>query len=429
MNGHQMHSVFTGLRWGLHALVAALVVLVLFRAAGLGTHRAWWGAALTLAWALAYAIGVYDGARRGRAARSAGVVGAAPAGTQAGSVLAGGTPLPAIAGVLLLSVLWAAAAFCLPEAAYLVFPLFFLQLHLLGSLAGPLAVAVSTVVAIVALGVQQGFSLPAAIGPCLGAAVALIIGLGYRAIMRQAHAREELVAQLLATRDELARTERRAGEEAERSRLARDIHDTVSQSLSSVQMLLHAAERAPDHGTTLRHVALARETAAAAQAETRAIVRALTPAPLEDDSLSGALRRLARGEWADAGHGRVELELTAEDEARLGALEMSQQTALLRLAQGAVGNALQHAGAAVVRVRAGADDDAAWLEVRDDGVGFDPSTAPGAGHGPGHFGLASMRERADQMGGRLEVNSSRGQGTAVRVRLPLSTSDTEARTS
>ncbi|MDR2254626.1 MAG: sensor histidine kinase [Arthrobacter sp.] len=417
MDGHRLASVFTGLRLGLHAVVALIVLIVLWRSLPPVDERAAWGVAAVIAWSLAYAAGVLDGARRTRArlATAGAAAGAADPTSPAGPTSptgAGRRPAAVWLGIGALSVLWFIAAWCLPEAAYLVFPLFFLQLHLLGARWGTALVLLSALGAVITLGLQQGFSVPGAVGPLLGAAVALLVGLGFRAFTRQAQARESLLAELVATRDELVRSERRAGEEAERARLARDIHDTVSQSLSSIQMLLHAAERAPEGEQTTELLRLARDSAASAQAETRAIVRALAPAPLQEEGLAAALRRLAGTEWA--GGPGVLIEVHGDER-----LDMSRRTALLRLAQGAVGNALRHARAGRVEVLLTVDDAAARLRVSDDGVGFAPELAPGAGHGAGHFGLASMRERVAQLGGSLEVDSAPGNGTRVVVVLPL----------
>src|SRR5690606_17402622 len=137
----------------------------------------------------------------------------------------------------------------------------------------------------------------------------------------------------------LAETEREQGALAERARLAREIHDTVAQGLSSIQMLLHAAERDAPHGAALRHVRLARETAAESLAETRRFIRELTPAGL-DDGLVAALRRLAREQERRSG---LRIEVTAKETDL--ALPMDVQSALLRIAQGAVSNAVRHSGA------------------------------------------------------------------------------------
>ncbi|MBV6545688.1 sensor histidine kinase, partial [Ursidibacter maritimus] len=126
-----------------------------------------------------------------------------------------------------LGLVWVGLVIVVPEAAYLAFPLFFLCLHLLPRWVGSVAVVALTAVAIVALSLHQGFSAGVVIGPLIGAGVAILLGLGYRALAREAVEREALLTELMATRDRLAATEREQGALAERGRLARDIHDTV----------------------------------------------------------------------------------------------------------------------------------------------------------------------------------------------------------
>lgn len=116
------------------------------------------------------------------------------------------------------------------------------------------------------------------VGPIIGAAVAVAIGLGYQALYREAAERGRLIDELMNTREELASTSRDAGKFAERERLAAEIHDTVAQGLSSIQMLLHAAERADPDSPAIRQISLARETAADSLAETRQLIAELTPA-------------------------------------------------------------------------------------------------------------------------------------------------------
>ena len=121
--------------------------------------------------------------------------------------------------------------------------------------------------------------------------------------------RGELIEELASTRAEVARLSREAGVAEERQRLAGDIHDTVAQGLSSVVMLVEAADAAlsTDLPAARRHLALAARTARENLAETRAIVGALTPAPLADASLADALRRLGdavRRRDGRRGHGR-----------------------------------------------------------------------------------------------------------------------------
>lgn len=224
----------------------------------------------------------------------------------------------------------------------------------------------TTEFSILSLGLHLGFSVGGVIGPLVGAGVALLIGLAYRALRGEAEERERLLAELIRTRQQLAETEREQGALAERARLAREIHDTVAQGLSSIQMLLRAAERdTPEPGAG--YLKLARETAADSLSDTRQIIRELTPARL-DDGLAAALRRLGQEQTDRAS---VPVEVAAEDLD----LPMGTQTALLRIAQGAVSNAIRHADATRIAVELAREDDAVSLVVRDNGQGFDVSSS------------------------------------------------------
>jgi len=373
--------VFVGLRTGLHALFAALLVLVVVRIVVVGAPGSWVPLTLSVVFA-----GVY-------------LLGALVARSSSRRALAGA------AWILALTLVWIALLVLVPEAAYLVFPLFFLYLHVLPRVVGPVAVVVATLVAVVALGLHGGFTVGGVVGPLVGAGVALLIGLGYRALAREAVEREALVAELLATRDRLAATEHEQGVLAERARLAREIHDTVAQGLSSIQMLLHAAERADGERPGLEHIRLARETAADGLADTRRFIRELTP-PSLDQGLGAALRRLAEQQWTRDG-------LTVEVDVPEVALPMDVQTALLRIAQGAVANVVQHAAASTVRLSLAVDGREARLTVADDGAGFEPVTARDRAWATDSFGLRAMEDRVGQFGGRLDITSAPGRGTTL----------------
>ncbi|WP_416445800.1 sensor histidine kinase [Leucobacter sp. HNU] len=318
--------------------------------------------------------------------------------------------VPATLWVAALTLLWAVLVWLAPEGAYLVFPLFFLYLHVLPGAGGIVAVIASTAIAILALGLHLGFSIGGVIGPLVGAGAAILIGLGYRALAREAAERQELVDELLRTRERLAATEREQGALAERSRLAREIHDTVAQGLSSIQMLLHAAERDDPDGAGARYVRLARDTAADSLAETRRFIRELAP-PSLDDGFAAALRRLAEDQSRRSG---LAIAVETPDELHL---PMSTQTALLRIAQGAVSNVVRHAAAGHAKIVVEAFDGRVSLTVQDDGVGFDPEhVATGSGSGDS-FGLRAIAERARQLGGTLAVESAPGRGTRLSVTL------------
>lgn len=382
--------VFVGLRTGLHMLFVALTVLVIVRAVIAPTQASIAAICLAVILLGTYAVGtLITWAPRSR--RVAGAV---------------------WLGVITLE--WIALLWLTPEAAYLVFPLFFLYLHLLGRLWGSVAIVVATAIAICALGIHGGWTAGGVVGPIVGAGVALLIGLGYEALAREAQQREALMQELLATRGQLAATERESGVLAERARLAREIHDTVAQGLSSIQMLLHAAERADPDGAGVEHVVLARETAASALADARHFIRELTPPDLDGRGLGGALRRLASTQWAAQG---LPVEVRVSDAVDL---PMHVQTALLRIAQGAIANVIQHADADSATITLTVGGDRLQFTIADDGRGFDPAQSPGAPTGRSDsFGLRATRERVDQLGGTLTVTSAPGEGTALTIDLTL----------
>ncbi|TAM67663.1 MAG: sensor histidine kinase [Microbacteriaceae bacterium] len=308
------------------------------------------------------------------------------------------------------------------DAAYLVFPLFFLVLHLVRQPSNVIAVAALTACAIVALAWHIRLSVGGVVGPIIGAIIAIAIGLGYQALYREAREREALIRDLMSTREQLAATEREAGVLAERARLAREIHDTVAQGLSSIQLLLHAVERADEQHPAIDHVRLARETAATNLAETRRFIRELTPPALEEHTLEGALRRLA------AGTTETDLPVHVTISGDPTPLPMGIETALLRIAQGSLANVSQHARAGQVELTLSYMDDSVSLDIVDDGCGFDPATLPAQPTGSREsFGLRAIRERAEQLGGQAVIESRPGAGTAVAVSLPLPGRDKTAR--
>ncbi len=194
----------------------------------------------------------------------------------------------------------------------------------------------------------------------------------------------------------------------ERQRLARELHDSVTQALYSLTLLAEAARRMAGSGE-LRQAQepLYRLNAIAQQAlkEMRLLVYELRPLVLKREGLVGALQHRL-----DAVEGRagVEARLLVHGEVKLPS---EVEEALYRIVQEALNNALKHAAASAVTVTIHAEDQAAEIEVVDDGTGFDPQTA----NAGGGMGLTTMRERAEKMGARLEVESAPGQGTTVKV--------------
>jgi signal transduction histidine kinase len=197
----------------------------------------------------------------------------------------------------------------------------------------------------------------------------------------------------------------------ERARLARDLHDAVSQKLFSVRAKATAAavlvERDP--GRAVAEIRSVAELAGQAHAELRAVIDGLAPPDLAAGGLVGSLRGYAR--LAGTSYGVAVRVVACEDLPQLGA---EREAAVYRVAQEALYNALRHSGAAEVRVSLTARQGRVILEVADDGQGF-AAKAP-----PDGLGLASMRERAAAIGGSLAIRSAPGQGTTVRLTVPLS---------
>ncbi len=205
---------------------------------------------------------------------------------------------------------------------------------------------------------------------------------------------------------------REAGVLDERRRMAREIHDTLAQGLTGIVTQLQAAEQAaaqaPDGPTGWqRHVAAATQLARDSLSEARRSVDALRPEPREGCRLSEALSDVA-GRWS-ALYG-VPVQVTTTGTAR--PVQPEAEFALLRAAQEALANVARHAHATRVGLTISYMENEVALDVRDDGVGFDPDTA---GHG---FGLVAMRQRIAALSGTLQVESEPGNGTAVSACVP-----------
>ncbi|MFE0642757.1 sensor histidine kinase [Streptomyces sp. NPDC058877] len=373
------------------------------------------------------------------AARASSTVGTVMA-LVTGAVYAAGSYLPSVrssprAAAVWLAVLgasWLGLLWLTPEALWLAFPLYFLQLHLLPARWSLPAVVVTAGAAILSY-VGHGAPLNPGvfIGPLLGAAVAVATVLGYQALYRENERRRRLIEELIETRAELAAAERHAGTLAERERLAREIHDTLAQGLSSIQLLLRAAERAlPPASPAAVHIGRAREAAQDNLAEARRFVRALSPPDLERGSLAAALERLcapggsaAPRDPSTSGVGpyglgdgpRVRFSVSGTPVE----LPTPYEVALLRIAQSALANTVRHASASRAEITLSFMDASVTLDVVDDGVGFDPASVRPSSDGG--FGLPAMRSRAESLGGTFTVESAPGQGTAVAVSLPLPT--------
>lgn len=322
-----------------------------------------------------------------------------------------------------LTTLWILAMLVAPVGIYLVFSLFFLYLRVMDDVRGVASVLFATAVSVITQ-IPNGLTVGGVMGPAVSAAVVLAIHYAFRTMWRINREREELIDQLIATRTQLAETERAAGVVEERQRLAHEIHDTVAQGLSSIQLLLHSVERdiqgfgLPDEQTAnpRRLLELARTTAAENLGETRAMIATLQPASLSETSLEGALERMSRSFAAAA-----DVDISVIMEGQESQLPMRTETCLLRIAQGAVGNVAKHANASRCQVTVTYAPEEVRLDVVDNGEGFDPTEVEERPASLGHIGLDAMRQRAAEQGGVLEVESTPGFGTAVSVAIPVNT--------
>ncbi|MFB0619022.1 GAF domain-containing sensor histidine kinase [Streptomyces sp. AGS-58] len=197
----------------------------------------------------------------------------------------------------------------------------------------------------------------------------------------------------------------------ERSRLAHELHDAVSQKLFSLRLTAQAAAALVDRDPARAKDELHQVAALAAEAadELRAAVVELRPAALDEDGLVATLR--TQIQVLDRAH-TARVTFTGNG---FRALPAAQEEALLRVAQEALHNALRHSGAAHVDVSVRRSGCGAVLRVTDDGDGFDPTAVRRAGR---HLGLVSMRDRASGAGGTLTVESAPGKGTTIEMEVP-----------
>ena len=307
-----------------------------------------------------------------------------------------------------------------PEFVWVAFSLWLLAGHLL-----PLRVGVVVSVLVLAVAVLRpwpgGLTVAEVVGPSVGMVFALALSRGQQLLVRDGLERERLVASLVAAQEEtevlhaeLAEVQRSAGVLAERTRLSRDIHDTLAQGFSSILLLARAGVATDDQQAERRLLAQIEASAAEGLDEARRVVGALAPAPLESGLVEALSRIVDRFglETGVAGEVRVEGDVAA--------LPPVVEVALLRVAQSALANVRQHAQASTVVVTVAEAEDSVRLDVVDDGRGFDPATLlEGEDLSRGGYGLRASRQRLRELGGGLDVESEPGAGTAVSASVPL----------
>ncbi|WP_214413997.1 sensor histidine kinase [Sphaerisporangium fuscum] len=304
---------------------------------------------------------------------------------------------------------WLALVVLAPSFSWCAVPLLFLCLRSLNARGFAVAAAALTLVVIAAqLEIAQEADLSLVLAPIGIAAMTAVI---FWELQRESAARQLLIDDLISTRGTLADSRHRTGVLEERERLAREIHDTLAQGLTSMGILLQAADRmwASDPALARAHVRRAAAAAAENLDEARRFVRDLQPPALVDVSLPEALARLCASAGDD-----TELDVRFRQEGERYPLEPDVQAALLRVAQGALANVRDHSCAGTATVTLSYLDGEVTLDVFDDGAGFAaPTPAPGRG-----YGLRAMRDRLAEVNGVLVVESVPGEGTGVAATVP-----------
>lgn len=308
--------------------------------------------------------------------------------------------------LLAVTVPWAMVIVESADASYFLTALALLASWLLPPIAGVIATAVLAGFTVAGQVFHHGLTAGTVVGPLVVAVLIVAFVAMIRMVYRSSDESKKLLVQLRESQAETAQAEREAGRLAERARIGRDLHDTVAQSLSSIQLLLQAAERATEPGQAQAHLALARETAHESLAETRAFIGELTPPGLVHTGLTQALERLSR---------EVRFPTTVSVEGAERRLDARSETALFRVAQEALHNVDAHSHAGKCDIKLTFEADEVVLEIDDDGCGFDIETVTHKGR----FGLRGMRSRMEELGGTLAVVTSAGEGTLVAARLPL----------
>ena len=303
---------------------------------------------------------------------------------------------------------WAGLVIAAPSFAWCSFAIFFLCRTVFTGAVGYLAAgatAASTAVGLFRL--SDGTDLAMLLGPL---AVGVMLTLIYDRIERDAAQQRRLHAEVSRAQGQLAASERRAGTTAERERVSREIHDTVTQGLASCLLLLEAADRSWPGQASRQELNQATQLLRRNLSETRSLVHELASPGLDASPLPEALHQAA-AQYVP--HARLLVTGEPRD------IPAEVRHTLLRMVQSAAANIQQHANAATTTVTVGFLPGSVTLDVYDDGTGFDPSAAAPPSDAGG-YGLRAMRQRVEQLGGVFSVESSPGEGTIVAAQVPTS---------
>ncbi|RUA26713.1 MAG: sensor histidine kinase [Actinobacteria bacterium] len=324
----------------------------------------------------------------------------------------GSTPL-AVVFVILLAIsigVGVAAAPFMAMLQTLAYPLVWVSVDTRrGGVLGSVAIGFGVFIGFVAHG---GFTIESLWEGILSAGLAVVfataLGLWISSIAEYGEERARLVTELTEAQSQVEALSRDRGAAEERERIARDIHDTLAQTLAGLVLLSERAGRQARDGRTdaaAEAIATIEQTAREALAESRALVARMAAVPA-DDALAAAIERLAARFRAEVGLA-IDVEVAAGVD-----LDREQQVVLLRCLQEALANVRKHARATLVVVTVAPHGEGIGMTVRDDGVGFDPSAARTG------FGLDGISDRATLAGGSVEVDSVPGRGSVLTILLP-----------
>lgn len=308
--------------------------------------------------------------------------------------------------MLVLVGVWAVLVIAAPSFAWCSFAIFFLcRTAFTGAVGYVAAGATAAATAVGLFRLSDGTDLAMLLGPV---AVGVMLTLIYDRIEHDAAQQRRLHTEVSLVQGELAASERRAGTIAERERVSREIHDTVTQGLASSLLLLEAADRAWPGQESRQDLNQATDLLRRNLSETRSLVHELASPGLDAAPLPEALHQAA-AQYVP--HARLLVTGEPRD------VPAEVRHTLLRVVQSAAANIQQHADAATTSLTLGFLPDSVTLDIYDDGTGFDPSAAAPPSDAGG-YGLRAMRQRVEQLGGVFSVESSPGEGTIVAAQVP-----------
>ncbi|HKU30187.1 ATP-binding protein [Arthrobacter sp. NyZ413] len=302
---------------------------------------------------------------------------------------------------------WAVLVIAAPSFAWCSFALFFLSRVAFSGWIAYLAGGVTALATAVGLFRLSGDTdVAMLLGPI---AAGVLLTMVYDRIEHDAALQRQLHAEVSQAQQRLAASEREAGIAAERERVSREIHDTVTQGLASSLLLLEAAQRSWPESGAKTEIQKAGTLLRQNLADTRSLVHELSAAGLEGGPLPEALEQAAL-QYLDS----VRFHVTGVPRP----VPADVRHALMRVTQSAAANIKRHAHAGHASVTLGFLPGGVTLDVFDDGRGFDPAAIPPPSK-QGGYGLRAMRQRVEQLGGVFSVESSPGEGTVVAAQLPV----------